>query len=314
MTTSPISRILVATDFSECAARALDYAAFLARACSAPLDLLHVVEVLPGSDLDSVAADQYFEYCRQQAERPLDELAAFLAEVGLAAKWRLRRGIPSQQINTVAADCGADLVVLGSQGRTGLAYIALGSTAERVVRGAPCPVLTVRAVQGQHRLVGNRVTGAAPAIGHILTPVDFSPCSLDALDYAADIAQVFRAAITILYVMEPVFFDLDVALGQILEEREKREQAESRLAELVDRLKPRGLSIQTAVRGGITAESILASVLGCDLIVMGTHGRRGFSQLRTGGIAEEVLRRAQCPVLTVTSRKGPVSSRLPASL
>lgn len=61
--------------------------------------------------------------------------------------------------------------------------------------------------------------------------MDFSPCSLDALDYAAGIAQVFRAAMTILYVMEPVFFDLDVAVGRILEEPVKHEQAQSRLGE-----------------------------------------------------------------------------------
>lgn len=307
MTTSPISRILMATDFSKCAGRALEYAAFLAGACSAPLELLHVVEVLPDLDLDSVAANHYFEHCRKHAERPLDELATYLAGVGLAAKWRLHLGIPSQQINAVATDCGADLVVLGTHGRTGLEHIALGSTAERVVRGAPCPVLSVRSVQDHHRLVGNHGAGAAPAIGQILTPVDFSPCSLEALDYAAEIARPFHAAITILYVMEPIFYDLDVALGHIAQEREKREHAESQLAELVERLQPRGLSVQTAVRGGVTADSILACArgLGCDLIVMGTHGRRGISKLMAGSITEAVLRRAQCPVLTVKSRKGP---------
>lgn len=307
MTSPPIRRILVATDFSECAGRALEYAAILAGAYSAPVELLHVVEALSDMDHDSVASSHYFELCRKQAERPLDELATHLAEGGLAAKWRLHLGIPSQQINAVATDCGADLVVLGTHGRTGLADVALGSTAERVVRGAPCPVLTVRSVQGQHRLVGNHVAGAAPVIGRILTPVDFSPCSLEALDYAADIAHVFCAAVTILHVIEPIFYDLDVALGHIVQEREKREEAESQLSELVDRLKRRGLSVQTAVRGGITGDSILAGAQGqgCNLIVMGTHGRRGLSQLRTGSIAEAVLRQAQCPVLTVKSRKGP---------
>lgn len=308
-TTSPIKRILVATDFSECAAQALNYAAFVAGVCSAPLELLHVVDILQDTDLDSLEADRYFDYCRKQAEKPLDEMVSFFGETGLMAKWRLGRGIPSQQINSVAADSSADLVVLGSYGRTGLAHIALGSTAERVVRGAPCPVLIVREVEGAHRPVKDQRSSTTPRISRILTPVDFSTCSLDALDYAVGIAQMFRAAITILYVMEPVFFDLDVAVGRILQEPEKHEQAQSRLAELVDRLAQRGLSIQSAVRGGITADSILACALGCDLIVMGTHGRRGHSQLRTGSIAEAVLRRAQCPVLTVKSFKGPHSTQ-----
>jgi nucleotide-binding universal stress UspA family protein len=314
MTASPISKILVATDFSTCARRALDYAAFLAGACSVPVELLHVIDILQDSDFDSLEANRYFDYCRKQAEKPLDEMAAFLVEAGLVAKCRLRRGIPSQQINDVAADCRADLVVLGSHGRTGLAHIVLGSTAERVVRGAPCPVLIVREGPDDHRLMQDQRSGTTPAVSRILTPVDFSPCSLDALDYAAGLAQVFRAAITILYVMEPVFFDLDLAVGRILEEPEKREQAQSRLAGLVERLTPRGLSIQSAVRGGITTDSILACALGCDLIVMGTHGQRGHSELRTGSIAEAVLRRAQCPVLTVKSFKGSDSSQLAPSL
>ena len=301
MTTPPISRILVGTDFSECAARALDHAVFLARASSASIELLHVVEVLHETDLDSVAAAQYFEHSRKEAERPLSELATHLAELGLAATWTLRLGIPSQHINTVAADCGADLVVLGTHGRSG-PHIALGSTAERVIRGAPCPVFTVRSVQDYHRLVGNRVAAAAPTIGHMLTPVDFSPCSLDALDYTAEMAQMLHAGVTILHVLEPVFFDLDVAIGQIAKEGEKRQQAESRLAELIEWLRPRVPSVQAAVRGGIVSDSVLAGADGCNLIVMGTHGRRGLSQQITGSIAEAVLRRTQCPVLTLRRR------------
>jgi nucleotide-binding universal stress UspA family protein len=302
-TTSPIKRILVATDFSECAGRALHYATFMAGVCSAPVELLHVVDITEDMDLDSLEVDRYFEHCRKQAEKPLDDMTRTLEKHGLVAKWRLGRGIASQEISNVAADCSADLIVLGSHGRTGLAHITLGSTAERVVRGAPCPVLTVRGAQDAPRRSADQTSRRTPTISRILTPVDFSPCSLNALDYAADIAQMFHAGITILYVMEPVFFDLDVSLGQILEEPEKHERAQSQLAELVNRLAPRGLSIQSAVRGGVTADSILACGLGCDLIVMGTHGRRGHSQLRTGSIAEAVLRRAQCPVLTVKSIK-----------
>jgi hypothetical protein len=94
MTQPAIKRILLATDFSGCAEQALEYAAFLGNACPAPVDILHVVEILPDLHPADVLAERYFDQCRKQAEKPLDELVQRLTSRGVTARWRQRFGVP----------------------------------------------------------------------------------------------------------------------------------------------------------------------------------------------------------------------------
>jgi nucleotide-binding universal stress UspA family protein len=298
MKPKPITRILAATDFSACADRALDYAAFLAGACSAPLDVLQIVEAPPDMDPNEAMAGPFFERCRKEAVEPLDRLVRRLTSGGVMATSRQRFGIPSQQINAAAGDLQADLVIVGAHGRTGLAHIPLGSTAERVVLGAPCPVLAVPAPHG-----GTAERGEAVALRQILCPVDFSRCSVEALEYAASMARTFGASLSILHVLEPIFFDLDLGLGAVPEYERARADTESRLADVRNALAQQGLAVQIIVSGGVLADSILAAAQAnrCDAIVMGTHGRRGRPHLMTGSVAEAVLRRTPCPVWTVRS-------------
>jgi nucleotide-binding universal stress UspA family protein len=304
--TNPLAgRILFATDFSECAARAWEYVLFLGRTCGARLDILHVLEFQPGMDPDYDVNRMYLEQLRKQAVRQLDELVNLAALSGLSAQGQITQGIPSHQIKEVAQQCDADLVVLATHGRTGLEHILLGSTAERAVRSAPCPVLTVRIakVQGESKQIE---PAAFPiSIKHILVPVDFSDCSLEALEYAVQVSEQFKAMVTILHVLEPVAYGLDFTLRHEKEDRQVRERLRSRLSELTHLLAPQGLTAQHVIRGGTPRDSILdcGREGEADLIVMGTHGRRGLSHLIVGSVAEAVLRHAECPVLTVKSPK-----------
>jgi nucleotide-binding universal stress UspA family protein len=296
-----INRVLVATDFSDCATHALDYAGFLAKAHAAPLDILHVTEALPDMDPAGPAADLYFTERRRTADGLLQQVVDRYAKRGVPAQCRQRLGIPSQQINQAASECGADLVVLGSHGKSELADLGLGSTAERVVRGAPCPVFTVRAKPEYWSSTGDQPRTPSPSVRHILAPVDFSDCSLEALDYATQLASQLHADMTILHVMEPVYYDLELGSGQIMEEPVKRKESEERLAALADKLASSGLDINTHVRGGVAPDAIVAAAyhIPTDLIVMGTHGRRGLSRFSSGSVAEAVLRQAPCPVVTL---------------
>lgn len=110
---------------------------------------------------------------------------------------------------------------------------------------------------------------------------------------------------TLLHVLELVYHDLGLGLGQIEQEPVKRAHWESHLAELAVTVRSFGLPADSVVRGGVPSHSILACALQrqCDLIVMGTHGRRGLSNGRSGSVAEAVLRQATCPVLTVRNPK-----------
>lgn len=299
-------RILVATDFSACAARALDYAILLAAAFSARVELFHVLEIVPGMEQDEVVRP-YLERRRQHGDQQLDQLVARVQARGLAVQGRQTVGAPSpsESINAEAGEWGAHLVVLGTQSQPSRDPTLLGRTTELVVAGAPCPVLTVRCAPESGEQRGLSAPAPSADIQRILAPVDFSKCSLDALEYAAQLARRFSAVLRILHVLEPIYHDPELGLSPIEESTKHRAQSESRLSVLAASLQGHELSVQTAIRGGIAAESILDSQQeqGSDMIVMGTHGRRGLSYVVSGSVAEAVLRQADCPVLTVRAAK-----------
>ncbi len=146
-----IRQILVPTDFSAPSRAALDYAAELAPALGASIDVLHVWELpvfVPPSMLpDAGVADlSLLDIYRKGAESQLAEFVAKAKEQGLRVRTSFAElGPPSQTIAEFADRRAYDLVVIGTHGRTGLAHAVIGSVAERVVRYAHCPVLAVRA-------------------------------------------------------------------------------------------------------------------------------------------------------------------------
>lgn len=135
-----LKRILVPIDFSDCSIKALKYAAPLARQTGATLTLIHVFKRV------SVAADildMETNLCEYD-DRELRELAQ--REIGgqSGINFLVGAGMPSHEIVRAAKDVEADLIVISTHGRTGLNHLIMGSTAEAVVRHAPCPVLVVR--------------------------------------------------------------------------------------------------------------------------------------------------------------------------
>ena len=146
-----IHRILVPTDFSAASKQALAYALSLAAAVSGSVELLHVWKqpVVSGGRLVFIAGEitqPLAEWTRKQA---LADMEKFLAETGAedAVQTRMCEGEPAEVIRQVAEEDEFDLVVMGTRGRSGVPRILLGSVAERVLRTAPCPVLTVRPPQ-----------------------------------------------------------------------------------------------------------------------------------------------------------------------
>jgi universal stress protein A len=146
-----LHRILVPIDFSDCSTRALDYAVGLAEKFGASLILLHVVEptVYPENYL---LLPQAMEEIHQSLVQAARERLATLVKKRSSARPRVeflvRLGHAHSEISDTAQAMGADLIVVGTHGRSGLKQALLGGTAERVVRQAPCPVLTVRHTGG----------------------------------------------------------------------------------------------------------------------------------------------------------------------
>jgi nucleotide-binding universal stress UspA family protein len=138
--------ILVPMDFSPEAHKALELAGELAKSAGpAHLILLHAY-FLP-VEMEALAAEQnlpILELCSNEASKELEQILEGLQDAGISSEFIVSRGYPEQVIAELAQDKDVDLIVMGTRGRTGLAHVALGSIAERVVRDAPCPILTVK--------------------------------------------------------------------------------------------------------------------------------------------------------------------------
>jgi universal stress protein A len=146
----PIRKILVPVDFSEPSHAALNYAAELAQSFAASVDVLHVWEApsfLParGLMLEGVADQSLIELAKSASEHALEQFVSEASKRGVRVhQARSELGMPLQTIVDVADEGGYDLIVIGTHGRTGISHALMGSVAERVVRHARCPVLSVR--------------------------------------------------------------------------------------------------------------------------------------------------------------------------
>jgi nucleotide-binding universal stress UspA family protein len=193
---------------------------------------------------------------------------------------------------------------MGTHGASGFERLVLGSVAEKVLRRAGCPVLTV-----PPRM---RSAGAMP-FQRILCPIDFSDSSLAGLEWAWSLAQESGALVSLLHVIEwpweeppaPVFEELpaDEARQLLAFRRALEDSSRLRLEALVpndlrDRFSPPAL-----ITHGKAHREVLAAAEGhADLIVMGVHGRNVVDLALFGSTTNQVVRRASCPVLTVRTR------------
>jgi len=139
-------RILVPIDFSDHSDRALETARELAKAFEAKLLLLHCYQVSPGavSPYGIVLPESFDREVREAAARRLEEWREKAAADGIDAEALLASSYPSMGIADAASEQKADLIVMGTRGLSGIKHVLLGSVAERTLRTAPCPVLTVK--------------------------------------------------------------------------------------------------------------------------------------------------------------------------
>lgn len=142
----PVHHILVPTDFSAYADQALEYAMALAQALQARLTLLHVFHPSPLSvgEMPPAVLSNALQEMETTAHQRMQATLARVHHAGLQADSAIIEGMPLQTILDTAQTRGADLIIMGTHGRTGLTHVLMGSVAEKVVRLAPCPVLVTR--------------------------------------------------------------------------------------------------------------------------------------------------------------------------
>lgn len=241
-------------------------------------------------------------YEQDAEKRVLQELNGLACEQGISsASCHVVGGGPAfDEICRLAQKIPADLIVMPTHGRTGLKHVFLGSTAERVVRHSPCPVLVVRERRRQSK------TGPRLTVKRILVPVDFSECSQEGLQYAIGFANQFGARIMLLHAtyLGYIYSSEGTALHDVRGlQNAARENAERQMQKFVRAAKFGRVKYETAFTDGSPALDICAFAKqhDIDLIVSSTHGLTGFEHVLIGSIAEKVVRRAPCSVLVVPS-------------
>ncbi|MGC2626737.1 MAG: universal stress protein [Candidatus Udaeobacter sp.] len=304
-TSSPgfkIERILVPLDFSPASMEALDYAVSIAKLFHAAIHLLHVY---PPDEASAPGAGHLLFESAEAIERLNEELTGIHrkhAPTFCPQNCHIRGGRPYQEIVQLAREIDADLIALSTRGHSGLKHLLLGSTAERVVRSAPCPVLVAR-----KRKQRSKARREEFAIRTVLVPTDFSQCSLAGTEYAAFLARKLNATLRLFHAMYPytnyVFVDrAGVRLSGLAEAVEETARQEMDALKEMDFL--RGLPVQTEILPGVAIDEICAAAGDheVDLIVTSTHGRTGLKHALIGSVAEHVVRYAEAPVLVVPSR------------
>jgi nucleotide-binding universal stress UspA family protein len=297
--TLQIRKVLVPVDFSAPSLGALEFALPLVKQFGADLHLVHVFTTdHPFTGLVGMPfVLPEFEISRSVHEQLKDVAQKFSSDLR-PENLHVLKGRAFEEICRLGSDTDIDLIVIATRGNTGVKHLALGSTAERVVRYSSCPVLVTH---------GGKPSGAVTGFHKILVPVDFSECSMQGLAYAKVFAKQFKSKITLL---NSVHFQYYVASDECSRYDLPRFMqqayvvARDQMRDLFEKTHWDGVEVETSLQTGHPGQQICehARDSDTDLIVTSTHGSTGFTHLLLGSVAEYVVRHAHCPVLVVPAR------------
>lgn len=300
MTSPRYGHIAIATDFSEHAERAVVIGADIAQRSGADVTLLHVFDPSPYMQLlEPRSPDQAEQAMGDAARKELERLAGeHLKGVERVRTAALRHASAPAGICEYAREHDVDLVVVGTQGRTGLARVLMGSCAARLVRHAHCDVLVVRGDTSDWN------------VRHIVAPTDLSDNASAAIAAAGQIHETFGGRLSLLHVLDetvpiPSIETFGLANSDTLARRLKEDLEGIRTTLFVD-----DETISSHVLVGETpAPGICrwAKEHDAQLVVVATHGRTGLAAMLIGSVAEQVVQQAPCPVLTVRGKTSDAS-------
>jgi nucleotide-binding universal stress UspA family protein len=302
--------VVCPVDFSEASRAALCYAAAIADHFGARLTIVVVDDPL----LTEVAAAT--GRVPSLTEESEDELRRFcgetLARMGPGARtveYRVASGRPAIEILRVAREAGAELIVMGSQGRSGVRKMFFGSTTERVLRETSIPVLVTP--DDRERVVS--LSAMSAHVHRIIAPVDLTANSPHQVTVAAGLASALSVRLILAHVIEPAFIPLSVRLRVPGADAERRSAVEEQLTALADSA-ARGAVTESVVLTGEPSEEIvkLADVRDARLIVMGLHSS-GLLGPRMGSVTYRVLCLAHALVLALPPIPAAAHAAVPAS-
>lgn len=291
-------RILFATDFSDASEEALRQASSIGTRDKAVVGVCHVLprpNTVPAWLPGQILSDGEVE---QRTRDALEGRAAVLTNAGVPkTEIFVERGDFYAAVVRRAEAFGADLIVVGSHGRTGISRMLLGSVAERVVRHAHCAVLVAR---------------PSPEAGPVIASTDLSEASRAGLRAAAQEAARTGSDLIAVHVLDVDFpgglpYGVNTAgmmdaLKDTDELKETREALEKAVTEATG---PLGVKATLEVTVGDPAAAIVqrAEDLAARLVVLSTHGRTGLSRMLLGSVAEKVVRHAHVSVLAMRAKE-----------
>jgi nucleotide-binding universal stress UspA family protein len=295
MTVMQLKSILCPIDFSDFSVAAYQYALSLAEYYKTRIVALHVVELwkYPFADYAAHEAD-YAKFSGWLNEGGAVQLQRFVKEYsagGLQPELVVHQGNAPNCILSLAQKENMEVIVMGTHGRRGFDRLVLGSTTDRVMRKAACPVLVVSG-SPSHRAQGTGPDGRH-RLSRILYCTDFSNNSERARGYALSLAAEYGAELTLLHVAEnaPDLARAEAIIAERTQELEK----------LVSETERRNLNVRSAVRFGKPYEEIVrhATEAQASLIIMTARGGDAVDRAVFGSTTYRVIQLGPCPVLAV---------------
>lgn len=282
------NKIIVGYDQSEPAKAALKEASLIAKKNKSELTLVHV----------AYFNEAEFSVSPQQHEKRIEDANSFCREgantvfnqTGVKADSIVSEGEPHEILTKIAREKDADLIAIGTYGTRGFKRVLLGNVSSQILLESPCDVMVVKKAC-------NECTGVYESI---LVPYDGSEFSRKALMRAISIAKENNSSLSIIYVIpryeEMIEFFKSAPIKKVM-----HDEAEKLIHEAKNIATNSGIEIHTEIREGHSAEEIISATNNMQncMIVMGTHGWKGFSKAIMGSTTRRVITHASCPVIVV---------------
>lgn len=293
-----MKKILVPLDGSDLAESVLPYVAELARCTGAEAQILIVVSDVALWDANATVIA--WEREEELALGYIESQREALESNGVKTTSRVVRGDPAKAIVGAAAEEDADLIALSTHGRSGISRWLFGSVAGRVLETTETPLLIVRP---------NEEEPPGGAINKMLVPLDGSPIAESVFPLVEELAKDCKAKVVAMQAVPPLTaypgFEgfAPTAMGEVLEDMQAR--SHKYLADIVARLKDRGLEAEALSSTAMPVEAILAAAdeANADLIAIATHGRSGLGRVVLGSVADSVIRRSHRPCLVIHAKE-----------
>jgi nucleotide-binding universal stress UspA family protein len=290
-----VKSILCPIDFSEFSIRAYHYAVSLAERYEAKLVTLHIVELWKYPFADFAAYETDFAKVSaaldEGGEARLQEFVGNHSPEGFHPLVAVNQGNASDLILSFAQEQNIELIVMGTHGRRGFDRLVLGSTTDRVMRRAPCPVLSISKTP-QESIAADPGRHHVHRLNRVLYCTDFSEHSERALSYAISATAEYDAELTLLHVIEHV--------PRSANPEELLATCEQRLSKLIPETR-KTLKVKEVVRKGKPYEEIVryAQETQVDLITMAARGADALDRAVFGSTTYRVIQLGPCPVLAV---------------